>query len=209
MTRFLSLEEFLLAGPDEAVGLAGRRKRQGFGGIAQGAMADAFPVALDAQFLQDGLAFRRLEFLARPMDPDGIHAERMRRQHQVAHHERPVVDVGGPGGLAQHDHHDRRAVERIETFHPAADLAVEFRDAIAQLAVGDDHDLGALTTLAVGGPESGFGYCLEGGFGHRFAFERPAAAARLEGGKNFGFGHGRVPGLVGRVNGSDRTSRPR
>ena len=68
-------------------------------------MPDALPVALDAEGLEKRLALFALELLLGPVDPDRVDAERMGGKHEVAHHERTVVD-GCERLLVRHDGED-------------------------------------------------------------------------------------------------------
>ena len=128
--------------------------RGGFGGIAEDAVADADPVALDAPALQKRLALAGGKLLPRAMDPAGADAERMGGVHQIAEHKAAVLNSGAGLCVGQHDEDRRRAVERMAVriaehggVHP-----LQLRDILRLL---QDDDLRRLTAHGGRGIDTG------------------------------------------------------
>ena len=61
--------------------------------IADRTMADAFPLALNAEFFQQLLEFRHIELLLGSVNPDASQPQRMRGQHHIAHDQAAVIDA--------------------------------------------------------------------------------------------------------------------
>ena len=153
-------------------------------------MPDALPVALEAEGLEERLALLALELLLGAVDPDRVDAERVCGEHEVAHHERAVVNAREGGLVRQDDQDGGRSVERVEPGRPAADGAVLLGKPVAKGLVGDDDDLRGLLAHAARGPEAGFGDLLDPFARNGVGFELAAAAPRLHG-FNDGIAHGR------------------
>ena len=74
------MQEIVLLYPEHAVVLAFRRFRGFAVDVADCAVPDAFPFALDTQLFQQRLIFGPLELFLRAVNPDAAKAQRMRRQ---------------------------------------------------------------------------------------------------------------------------------
>lgn len=54
-------------------------------------MPDPFPFAGEAQLIEESFVLGHFEFLFGTVDPDGTQAQRMGRQHQIAHDQTAVI----------------------------------------------------------------------------------------------------------------------
>ena len=69
--------------------------------IAEHTVANPLIIILNAEGTQDLDPLGPLKFFFGPMDPAAANAQRMRGQHQVAHHQAAVIDMRGAAFLCQ------------------------------------------------------------------------------------------------------------
>lgn len=118
--------------------LSGAWVRRRSVGIAQHTVAHAPQRIGQAPLVQQFLALRHVEKFNGPVDPAGPHAQGGRRVHQVAHHQRAVLEPGGPSAVCQDHHHGGGAVEGIAA-RVAHDLGVHPGEVGNGLRVLDHH----------------------------------------------------------------------
>ena len=106
-------------------------------------------------------------------------------EHEVAHDEAAVVDVGEPVLSAQYHKDGGGAVEGIEPLLPAADLGVGGGELVPQVLVGHGNDDGGLLPFAAGGVQARLDDLLQVGLGWHGGLEGADAAALLHGLQNF------------------------
>lgn len=121
-------------------------------GVAEDAVADADPVALDAPLLQQGLALRHLKYLPRAVYPAGAEAEGVRRVEQVTHDQRGVLHAVHVPRLGEDDDDRRRAEEGIEVRTPpdGGVQAAHERDVLRVLHGHDERRLRAAGRGCIG-----------------------------------------------------------
>ena len=149
--------------------------------IAHHAVTDAFIFPGDAQGLQQGLAFRPVEFFLGPVDPAAAQAQGMGGQHQVPHDQGPVVHRRGPLFFRQDHQHSRCSVEGIEIRGPAADFTVQSAQPLHHGRIGNGQDDGILTAPSAGCIKAGFDDFPQVRFRYRVRFETADAPAHLHG----------------------------
>lgn len=140
---------------DDVAGFAGFGLGGLLGGVAEDAVADAFVVAFDAPFFQEGFSFGEVEGFLGAVYPAGAEAEGVGGVHEVAHDEGAVVEAVGGLAVGEDDEDDGGAVEGVGV--GAHDGGVEAGEAVAGGAVGDGDDDGGLEAFAGGGVGAGFG----------------------------------------------------
>ena len=127
--------------------LAGAGRRQGLRRISQHAMANALVIPFDAQLPEDGFALFALELLLGPVDPAAAQALVIGGQHQVAHYQAAIVQIGGFGFIRQHHQYHRGAIKGIVAFF-AHYFGIHCGKLIPHFLIGDRNNNGRLPAAA-------------------------------------------------------------
>ena len=148
-------------------------------GVAQDAVANALVVTGQPQRGQPCLPLGLIEGLARTVDPTAAHSQCVSGQHEIAHDQGAVVDMGSSSLLGQHNQHHGRAVEGIPV--RAHHGGIGAGETVAGILIGDGNNNGVLGIHAAGGVEAGLDDLVDDLTGEHVGFILADGAAGEDG----------------------------